>query len=126
MRTASPGLQCRAMMWMARLCHEVVPCRHDAAAGIGEDEIGLGPEIDLGEGLVEEILICPVRRRGAVLEQPRLGEHDRAGAGRIDRGTLPVAPLDPVYQLGIAPGHVLLGPNQSSGKITISALGSSS
>ena len=82
MRRASPGLQWRATIWMARSCQEAVPpAGDDAAAWVGEDEVRLRPEIDVGVTCAEQVPVRPVRGRGAAFQESGLGKHDGAGTG---------------------------------------------
>ena len=62
--------------------------RGGAAGGgvaVAVDDVDVRGELDLGEVLLEAVAVLPVDGAAAAVEQPRLGDHLRAGADRADR-----------------------------------------
>jgi hypothetical protein len=65
---------------------------------IGKGKAGLGAELDLRVAAPKQVFIAPVRGGLAAIEQPGLGQHHRAGAGRVDPRAPCVHAPDPVHQ----------------------------
>ena len=94
---------------------QVVPRRgaaggDDASGGIGQHQVGRGVESHFRVVRAKQILIAPVRRRRAAVEQPGLRQHDRAGARRVERGAGPVTLPQPLHECRMPAVHRLVGP----------------
>ena len=60
----------------------------DAAGGIGKHEVRFRLEVHLRVLPGEQVLVAPVGGGRAAVEQAGFGQHDRAGAGRVQCGAL--------------------------------------